>query len=466
MRYDLNAMPQFVPDAFTRAAADASLAAGHPIALQQSHAFDDGRGAGRFTLANGLSIILLPDERAPVFAYQTWFKVGSRNEDPHRTGLAHLFEHLMFKGTKTHATGTFDREMEQRGAQTNAATWVDWTYYTEALASRGDNLATVIDFESDRMVNLVLDEDTFRSELEVVKNERRMSVDDSVGGMLSEQLMSLAYQAHPYRWPTIGSMSHLEEATLTDLERFYRAYYAPNNATVVIVGSFELTDTLTRLAKAYGPLASQPVRHAALPQEPVQSEGRQLTLHRPMLAPQLVIGYHAPAQDTPAFAALEILCDTLVEGDTARLYERLVTVEKIATEVSGYVLPFADPGLFELHIMAHPDADPAHIIRVVQEELDHLSEGISPAERDKASNGLELGIYETLRDVEGCAEAIGHHATTEGDFTRAFTQAERYQAVTDADLRTVAQHVLRRSNRSVVLALPPEDVKSGSKEST
>lgn len=452
-------MPHYDSDSLAQAAAAAAAACGHAIALQQSYAFADGRCAGRFTLDNGLTVVLLVDARAPVFAYQTWFRVGSRHEDPERTGLAHLFEHLMFKGTQKHPTGTFDREMERRGAQTNAATWVDWTYYTEALAARGDNLATVIAFEADRMVHLILDEDTFKSELEVVKNERRMSVDDSVTGTLSEQLMALAYEAHPYRWPTIGSMAHLEAATTGDLERFYRAYYAPNNATVVIAGAFDLTATLTLLGKAYGPLAPQDVQHAALPQEAPQTQSRQLTLHRPLLAPQMVIGYHAPAQSTPAFTALEILCDTLVEGDTARLYERLVTVEKIATEVSGDVLPFADPGLFELHIMAHPDADPAHILRVVQEELDNLAQGITQAERDKACNGLELGVYETLRDVEGMAEAIGHHQTTEGDFTRAFTQAERYLAVTDADLKAVAEHVLRRSNRSVVLALPQQDVR-------
>ncbi|MEK7703326.1 MAG: insulinase family protein, partial [Myxococcota bacterium] len=147
------------------------------------HRYNDDLLAARFALANGLTIVLMVDRRAPVFAYQTWFRVGSRHEDPERTGLAHLFEHLMFKGTRTHPTGTFDREMERRGTQTNAATWVDWTFYTQSLAARGDNLETLAGFEADRMRNLVLDEKTFRSELEVVKNERRMSVEDSIGGM-------------------------------------------------------------------------------------------------------------------------------------------------------------------------------------------------------------------------------------------------------------------------------------------
>src|SRR5690606_24858724 len=151
--------------------------------------------------------------RAPVFTYQTWFAVGSRDEDPQRTGLAHLFEHLMFKGTPRFPAGTLDREMESRGAQTNAATWVDWTYYTVSLAAQEDNLQTVVELEADRMQNLQLDEDVFRSELEVVKNERRMSVDNSVPGSMSEELFALAYREHPYRWPTIGAMEHLEATT-------------------------------------------------------------------------------------------------------------------------------------------------------------------------------------------------------------------------------------------------------------
>lgn len=440
-----------------KAARSAQRFSGSPVSLQQTQVLPDGRYAGRFTLENGLNIILLPDPKASVFAYQTWFQVGSRDEAPDRTGMAHLFEHLMFKGTKNYATGTFDREMERRGAQTNAATWVDWTYYTQALASHGDNLQTVINFESDRMQHLILDEKTFRSELEVVKNERRMAVDDSLSGTLSEALMALAFQVHPYRWPTIGSMAHLEAANRQELERFYRAFYAPNNATVVLVGALELEPTLVALAQAYGNVAPQRVLRPTRMAEPVQTQPREHILRRPLLAPQLVLGFHAPAQHKPEFAALEMICDTLVAGDTSRLYNRLVTVEQMATEVSGHVLPFADPGLFELHVMAHPDADPHQIIRIVHEELANLSQGLSQIEYDKACNGLELGVYESLKDVEGCAESIGHHATTDHDFTQAFVAAERYNAVKQETLMQVAQDVLRPTNCSAVVALPEDD---------
>ncbi|HET6343593.1 MAG TPA: pitrilysin family protein [Myxococcota bacterium] len=427
---------------------------GVPVTLTGYHAFGPTLSAGRFALPNGLKIVLVPDHRAPIFAYQTWFKVGSKHEDPERTGIAHLFEHLMFKGTKRFATGTFDAEMERRGAQTNAATWVDWTYYMEALAARGDNLATVIDFEADRMTGLVLDRETFLSELEVVKNERRMSVEDSLSGLLGEQLLALAYTTHPYRWPTIGSMAHLEAASLTELERFYRAFYAPNNATVVLVGDVEPEAALRELVRGYGKLEAQAIDPRPWTPEPPQTAARERTVRRPMVAPQLVIGYHAPAQGTAPYAACEMLTEALVSGDTARLYERLVTREGLASEVGGFLSPFAEPGLFELHVTARPDADPRACLRVVQEELDALPRGLTKNELDKARNGLELSLIDTLKDVEGCAEALGHHETNFGDFGRAFAAGAQYAAVTPADLAATAASVFQVTNRSVVIGVP------------
>ena len=246
----------------------ASRDSGRRVDLLSQHRYNESLSVGRFALENGLGMLVLSDDRAPVFAYQTWFGVGSKHEDPQRTGLAHLFEHLMFKGTRNHRPGEFDREMERRGTQTNAATWVDWTYYTETLAARGDNLATVIRFEADRMTELLIDEATFKSELEVVKNERRLSVEDSVSGLLSEKLYATAFTVHPYRWPTIGAMQHLEAARIDELVQFYRTHYAPNNATVVVAGAIDVAETLTLLARAYGPLSPQPLPKRDLPNEP------------------------------------------------------------------------------------------------------------------------------------------------------------------------------------------------------
>ena len=441
---------------FIAAALDASRASDVQLTYAGHSIFGPGLAAVRYRLPNGLTLLVVPDDRAPIFAYQTWFRVGSKDEDPQRTGLAHLFEHLMFKGTRKYASGVFDREMEKRGAQTNAATWVDWTYYTQSLSTRGDNLATVIDFEADRMTGLVLDAQTFASELEVVKNERRMSVDDSVPGTLSEQLVALAFTKHPYRWPTIGSMQHLEAASLADLELFYRTHYAPNNATVVLVGHVELVPALTMLARGYGALAAQPPVRRGPWSEPAQLTSRHKVIRRQLLAPQMVVGYHAPAQNDPAFIALEVLAETLVSGDTARLYNRLVTHEGIATDVGGFLSPFAEPGLFEFHITARPDVDPQRILAILQEELDAIQQGLRPAELNKARHGLELARLESLKDVEGCAEALGHFETNYGDFSLALTRGDAYAQITEPMLRQAAAATFKITQRNTVLALPSE----------
>ena len=410
--------------------------------------------AARFRLANGLTILLLPDERAPIFAYQTWFKVGSRHEDPNATGMAHFLEHLMFKGTSRRASGEFDREMERRGSQVNAATWVDWTYYHETLAMHGDNLETVIDFEADRMTGLVIDIKTFESELEVVKNERRQTVDNSPSGALSEAIYAAAFTTHAYRWPTIGTMHHLEAMTRDGVERFYRTYYAPSNATVVVAGAIDLTETLAQVAHGYARLAPQRVSPPLATREPQQTESRDVQLQKPVIAPIIEVAFHAPAQRERDFAALELLSEVLVVGDNARLYRRLVTEEELASDVIGMLAPFADPGLYDIVVNGRPEAKPADIVRVLQEEVDALGRGLEDAEINKARNGLELGLYDGLKDAEGIADALGQYETNYGDFSMTFTGMDRWSKVETGSLARVARDVFRPTNRTVGLVLP------------
>jgi zinc protease len=443
------------PTIFADAARHASRASGHDVTLETAHRHNATLAAARFRLENGLGIVLMPDHRAPVFAFQTWFRVGSKHEDPTRTGLAHLFEHLMFKGTARHPTGELDREMEMRGSQTNAATWFDWTYYTQVLAARGDNLATIVDFEVDRMTGLLLDQETFESEREVVKNERRMTVDDSIAGTLSETLYATAYAEHPYRSPTIGSMAHLDATSLEDLHRFYRAYYAPNNATLVLVGDLEPAATLAELAAAYGSLSPQQLPEQHRPTEPRQQEPRQRLIERPIVAPQLMIGFHSPAQDSADFPLVEMLSEILVAGDNARLFHRLVTVEHLATELFGYQTPLAEPSLYELVITAKPGVDPQRIVDTVQEELDRIrSEEVSTRELEKACNGLEVALLDSLSTPEGCAEALGHFETNHGNIAMAFAGPETWSTANAASLRRVASELFRPDNRTTVVAVP------------
>jgi len=442
---------------FRLSAEKASINSGFAVLLDQDYRYNSELCAARFRLDNGFTIIFMPDRRAKLFAYQTWFRVGSRDENPARTGLAHLFEHLMFKGTTTHPTGVFDREMEKIGTQTNAATWVDWTFYMQTLAARDDNLQTIINFESDRMVNLVVDEETFRSELEVVKNERRMVVDDSVGGTISETVFKTVFEKHSYRWPTIGYMEHLDVTSVDELREFYQAFYAPNNATLVVAGDVDCEDLLTRVAKAYGPLSAQKVSRPERLPEPVQKKERREVLHLEVSAPQVVMAYQAPAQSTDEFAACEILSEVLVSGESSRLFRRLVIEEKLALDVSGYLAPFSDPGLFEVGVQGRPGSDPERIVEVVQEELNRLgAEGVLDDECLKARNTLELSLLLGLKDADGCAEALGHFETNFGDFTLGFKSMGRWEKVSTEMISKVASELFEPQKRTVVIAVPRE----------
>src|SRR5688500_5591916 len=209
----------------------------------------------RWRWPTGLRLLSAVDRSAPVVSYQTWFGVGSRHEKPGKTGLAHLFEHLMFNETRSLEAGEFDRLMEAAGGETNAATWVDWTYYYENLPA--SELPLAVRLESDRIAHLVLRKPQVTSEKEVVANERRYRVDDDVEGAANELLYATAYRSHPYRWPTIGWMKDIEGFTIEDCERFYRTYYAPNNATIVIAGDFPEEETVALVRKHYGRLRAQ-----------------------------------------------------------------------------------------------------------------------------------------------------------------------------------------------------------------
>ncbi len=402
-----------------------------------------GLQAARFRLENHLTFLALPDPQAPVFAYQTWFRVGSRHEKKGKTGIAHLFEHLMFKGTKTHPTGEFDKEMELRGAQTNAATWVDWTYYREALPALADNFEVVVGYEADRMVNLALSQAMVDSEREVVKNERRQRVDNSVHGTLDELTYRTAYADHPYGHPTIGYMEDLNSMTMAEFEEFYRTFYAPNNAIVVVVGALELERIVATIARAYGPLPAQAVPALQMPKEPMQKEMRRAEMKRATDSERISIVFHAPAQDAEEHAVLQVAAEVLCGGETGRIYQDLVVEKEWCQDVHASITPYQEPGLFQLDLSLKPDesGDEAE-----KRALEHLvicaKKGVTDREVEKAKNRIESAFLRALTDVDGKAEQIGHFETTAGDAGFVLTVLERLRKVTPLDVKkTVAAYL-------------------------
>lgn len=423
------------------------------ITLEAAVPFGDALVSRRYRMGNGLEILTLVERSAPVVSFMSWYRVGSRHEKKGKTGLAHLFEHLMFSGTKKRPAGTFDRVLERAGAETNAATWVDWTQYYENVPKKSLGLA--IDIEADRMQNLVLDDAILANEKEVVVNERKMRVDDDVDGLANEVLYANAFKAHPYGSPTIGSMKDIVGTTRADCERFYATYYAPNNATLVIAGDFDEQDALAMVQASYGHMKAARLPRERVAPEPVQRSERSLTLKLPTTTEKLVVGYKAPPLGDDAHALSLVLSEILAGGRSARLVQTLVHDEELATEVSCSVSPFEHPGLFELFIQMRPGEKAREAQKVADRIFAKLAkDGPSDAELEKAKNRIELAFLSGMETASGKAEQLGFFRVVTGDVSAIFRQLETVRAATPGKLRALARDLFRSSRRTVVRVVP------------
>ncbi len=417
-----------------------------------------GRGvtARRYRLANGLGVITAVDKRAPIVALQIWYRVGSRHERPGATGMAHLFEHLMFNETENLPHGEFDRLVERTGGESNAATWVDWTHYRVALPAR--DLELGLRLEAERMQHLVLEPTPVETERNVVTNERRERVEDDVDGWLDEQLMAKAFTVHPYRWPTIGWMEDIRSLSLPDIRAFYRTWYAPNNATLVVVGDFD-EDKLRELIEKY--FASiEPAQLPEVPQivEPEQTRERVVRAPKPIATDRLLIAYKAPAQSDPDWAVLEIVSTLLAGCFSARLHRKLVIETEAASSVDAQLTPFRDPSLFRLVVTAARGHDADEVLGIIDRELAALIETpASAAEVEKAKALTETAFWTSLVDIDGKADELGHYESTLGDFRQLNVMAERLASVTADDVARVIRTYLVPARRTIVIAEPEGD---------
>ena len=414
----------------------------------------------RFRLGNGLRLLVLVDRSAPVMSYFTWFRVGSRHEKPGKTGLAHLFEHLMFNESEGVKAGEFDRKLEENGAESNAATWLDWTYYYESLPK--DRFALAVKLESNRMAKLVLREPQIVSEKEVVANERRMRVDDDVEGIANEVLYKTAFTKHPYHWPTIGWMADIENFTPDDCVAFYKTYYAPNNATIVIAGDVREQDVLERIRDAYGAIPASTIPEEDTAPEPPQLESRHVVLKKPTASEKILLGFHGPALGDADHAALSLLSEVLFGGRASRMYRELVTTREVCTDVRGWVSTFRDPGLYEMYFTARTGTTGADVLARVDAELLKVKEEVvTEEELERAKARLELGLVQSLETASGKAEQIGFYDTVLGDPAAAFRRLEAYRRVTSGEMRTAARRYLTLDARTIIHVLPETAAATG-----
>ncbi|MEY2936116.1 MAG: hypothetical protein RL033_6865 [Pseudomonadota bacterium] len=407
----------------------------------------------RFAMGNGLSILMVEDHAAPTVAYHTWFRVGSRHEVPGKTGIAHLFEHLMFNETEKLAAGQFDRELEELGAESNASTWLDWTHYDIAVPSTAFD--RVAELESERMQHLVLREPQVASEKEVVANERRYRVDDDVEGSVGEHLWATAFDRHPYRWPTIGWMADIEGFTVEDCEKFYRTYYAPNNATIVLVGDLDPERALAKLQEVYGGYRAATIPDPPPDVEPEQAAERRTALTKLTPTWKLNIGYRSPALGDPDHVPLSVLSEILVGGRSSRLLKTLVRDKELASDVRGSLSPLRDPGLFELFVSAREGVHADQLLHVVDEEIDRLlAEPVSNDELERAKARIELGLLQGLQTNEGKASTIGFYEVVLGNPAAGFERLQGLSELRPSQLRELAGRYLNRRSRTVISVEP------------
>jgi predicted Zn-dependent peptidase len=406
-------------------------------------------------LANGLKVIILEDHSTPAVTAHVWYHVGSKNERPGITGISHLFEHMMFKGSKNVAPEEHARIIQKNGGTSNAYTYFDQTVFHETLGNEKLDLALYL--EAERMQNLTIDETNLASERQVVIEERGWRIDNNPFMPLVEQLYATTYNAHPYGWHVIGWRSDLESITLQDCRDYFDTYYVPNNATLVIAGDVDPKDAMKLVEKNFGsiPRGSEPPRPHTV--EPDQVGERRVDFHKQAQLPAFVAGYHTPEMLNKDSYALEVLARVFSGGQSSRAYKRLVYDEQICLFAGGQFETREDPALFYVFAFMNPGASTETAEAALYEELDRMkTEPLTERELQKAKNQIEADVIQQMETIDDKADLLGQYATLTGDYHNAFDELDKYMAVTADDVMRVAKKYLDSKNRTVVTLVPEQ----------
>jgi zinc protease len=407
------------------------------------------------TLANGLQVILLEDHAVPVINLQVWYHVGAKDERPGRTGFAHLFEHLMFKGSAHVGADEQSRIIEASGGFDNASTYDDYTNFFETFPS--NYLERVLWLEADRMGSLNVDEANFKSEREVVKEERRVRIDNQPYGSLEEDLRAAAFTVHGYHHTAIGSMVDLDKATIEDVRDFFNTFYKPNNATLIVVGDFKSEEALGWAKKYFDgiPASAKPIPRIDAT-EPAQTEERVVSKsysNTPL--PAVVIGYKIPARYAPDSYPLDLAANILAGGESSRLYQTLVYKDQIAVQAAGFGNFTEDPNLFWAYAIMNQGHSADEGQKAVVAVLDDLkTKPAEPREFDKAENQEISGYILGRNTDEEKAVALGAAAVVGKNPDLVNTELDHYLKLTPADVQRVASEYFVPQHATVLLVKP------------
>ncbi|HEX8709457.1 MAG TPA: pitrilysin family protein [Pyrinomonadaceae bacterium] len=406
------------------------------------------------TLKNGLRVITVEDHNAPVVAISITYNVGSRNERPGRTGFAHLFEHMMFKGSQNVGTGEHFVLVFTNGGTMNGTTNEDRTNYFEALPS--NQLDLVLFLEADRMRSLAITKDNLDNQRNAVQEERRLGVDNQPYGKTEEVHQGLIYDNFAYKHTTIGSMEDLNAASVEDVAAFFKMYYAPNNAVLTLVGDFKTSDALDRIRKNFESIPRQATPPPVDMTEPEQKAERRANVDDALARlPQIDIAYKAVPGNTTDFYALQVLSAALQGGQSSRLYQKLVKEKELTTNVGGFMREMRGPGAFFISATLKPGAKTADVEALIYDEIERLKkEGIADWELQKAKNSTRRGFITGLQSSLSRAISIGQYAVFYGDPNLINTRLDKVEAVTKEDVLRVANKYLAATNRSVVITTP------------
>jgi zinc protease len=414
----------------------------------------------RHTLDNGLTLVLAPDPVVPVVAVNLWYGVGSRNERPGRTGFAHLFEHMMFQGSKHVPKNAHFELIERAGGSLNATTWFDRTNYFETLPSHQLELALWL--ESDRMGHFVeaLTPETLRNQQEVVLNERRERYENQPYGDWDERMLRLVWPPeHPYFHSVIGEAADISAATLADVEDFFRTYYVPNNAVLTLAGDLDPERARAAVERWFGTLpAGDPV--PAIPGNPdpgpVVGEMRREVVHADVPLPRVYLGGRIPPYTDADFAAADLATSILGDGRASRLYRRLVRERGLARDVVSFAFPLVHGRTMMLNwITGYAGADPAELEAALVSEVEGLAD-VTEEEVARARALAETRLLRQVAQLATRADLLSMNQLLFGDADRINSEVDRMRAVTAADVRRVAAENFRSDNRAVLTYLPRE----------
>jgi len=416
-------------------------------------------GFKEFDLPNGLHVIVQEDHSVPIVAVSVMYHVGSKNEQPDRTGFAHFFEHLMFEGTKYIERHQYDKLVEGAGGTLNANTTNDRTYYYEILPS--NQLELGLWLESERMMHARVDSIGIATQKGVVIEEKKQRYDNQPYGSVIPEVLKHAYTKHPYQWATIGNESQIRAAKDEEFKKFYESFYVPNNAVLVLAGDISFAEAKKMTEKYFTdiPAKKGDIFRPTVIEEIKHKEVRD-TVYDNIQLPAVFEAYHIPAMGSNDYYAVEMLSQLLATGQSSRLYKSLVDEQQLAVQVGAFPLPFEDPGLAIIYAFPNVGLDLAKLEAAMQKEIEKAQNEIIPEkEFQKLKNQVENQIVTENSTIASRANTLAEDYTYYKDANRINTDLSKYMAVTTEDLKRVANDYFRKDNRVVLYYLPKSSKK-------